>query len=59
MWLWTNSPEQAPDEAEYITIGYKNGDPISINGEDMSPATILETLNKYGNKHGIGRIDIE
>lgn len=58
MWLWTNSPEKAPDEAEYITIGYKNGDPISINGEDMSPATILETLNKYGNKHGIGRIDI-
>ncbi len=58
MWLWTNSPENAPDEAEYISIGYKNGDPISINGEDMSPATILETLNNYGNKHGIGRIDI-
>jgi len=58
MWLWTNSPEQAPDEAEYITISYKNGDPIAINGEEMSPATILETLNQYGNKHGIGRIDI-
>lgn len=58
MWLWTNSPENAPDEKEYITIGYKNGDPISINGKDMSPATILRTLNEYGNKHGIGRIDI-
>ncbi|MCV6608209.1 MAG: argininosuccinate synthase [Campylobacterales bacterium] len=58
MWLWTKSPEEAPDEAEYITIGYKNGDPISINGEEMSPATILKTLNDYGNKHGIGRIDI-
>lgn len=58
MWLWTNSPEKAPDEAEYITISYKNGDPIAINGEEMSPATILETLNNYGNKHGIGRIDI-
>ena len=58
MWLWTTSPEKAPDEAEYITIGYKNGDPISINGEEMSPATILRTLNQYGNKHGIGRIDI-
>eukprot|EP01029_Cantina_marsupialis_P019152 TRINITY_DN44504_c0_g1_i2.p1 TRINITY_DN44504_c0_g1~~TRINITY_DN44504_c0_g1_i2.p1 ORF type:complete len:413 (-),score=106.02 TRINITY_DN44504_c0_g1_i2:2475-3713(-) len=58
MWLWTNSPEEAPDEAEYITIGYKNGDPISINGEEMSPATILKTLNEYGNKHGIGRVDI-
>ncbi len=58
MWLWTVSPEEAPDEAEYITIAYKNGDPISINGEDMSPATILKTLNDYGNKHGIGRLDI-
>lgn len=58
MWLWTTSPENAPDEKEYITIGYKNGDPISINGEEMSPATILRTLNAYGNKHGIGRIDI-
>ena len=58
MWLWTNSPENAPDEKEYITIGYKNGDPVSINGEEMSPATILRTLNEYGNKHGIGRIDI-
>ena len=58
MWLWTNSPEQAPDEAEYITIGYKNGDPISINGEDLSPAKLLEKLNDYGNTHGIGRIDI-
>ncbi len=58
MWLWTNSPENAPDKAEYISIEYKNGDPISINGEKMSPATILATLNEYGNKHGIGRIDI-
>ncbi|PLY06652.1 MAG: argininosuccinate synthase [Arcobacter sp.] len=58
MWLWTTSPENAPDTPEYITIGYKNGDPISINGEEMSPATILKTLNEYGNKHGIGRIDI-
>jgi len=58
MWLWSNSPENAPDEKEYITIGYKNGDPISVNGEAMSPATLLRTLNEYGNKHGIGRIDI-
>jgi argininosuccinate synthase len=58
MWLWTTSPENAPDEAEYITIGYKNGDPISINGEELSPATLLKKLNDYGNKHGIGRLDI-
>ncbi len=58
MWLWTTSPENAPDEAEYITIGYEKGDPVSINGEAMSPATLLKTLNDYGNKHGIGRLDI-
>ncbi|MGB9801988.1 MAG: argininosuccinate synthase, partial [Arcobacter sp.] len=58
MWLWTTSPEKAPDAAEYITIGYKNGDPISINGEELSPATLLKKLNDYGNKHGIGRLDI-
>ncbi len=58
MWLWTNSPEQAPNEPEYITITYKKGDPIAINGEELSPANLLEKLNQYGNKHGIGRIDI-
>ncbi|SHO80745.1 Argininosuccinate synthase [hydrothermal vent metagenome] len=58
MWLWSVSPENAPDKAEYITIDYKKGDPIAINGEEMTPATILRTLNEYGNKHGIGRIDI-
>ena len=58
MWLWTVSPEEAPDQAEYISITYKFGDPVAINGEEMTPATILETLNAYGNKHGIGRIDI-
>ncbi|MBP7769948.1 MAG: argininosuccinate synthase, partial [Aliarcobacter sp.] len=58
MWLWSNSPENAPDEAEYITLSYKNGDPFAINGVDMSPAVLLEKLNEYGNKHGIGRVDI-
>jgi argininosuccinate synthase len=58
MWLWTNSPEEAPDTPEYITIGFKNGDAVSINGQEMTPATILRTLNEYGNKHGIGRVDI-
>jgi argininosuccinate synthase len=58
MWLWTTDPMDAPDEAEYITISYKNGDPIAVNGEEMSPATLLKKLNDYGNKHGIGRVDI-
>jgi argininosuccinate synthase len=58
MWLWTTPPEKAPDEAEYLTITYKNGDPIALNGVEMSPATLLAKLNEYGNKHGIGRVDI-
>ena len=58
MWLWTNSPENAPDVAEYIEIGYAHGDPVTLNGDALSPATMLKTLNELGNKHGIGRIDI-
>ncbi|HIP15427.1 MAG TPA: argininosuccinate synthase [Sulfurimonas autotrophica] len=58
MWLWTTAPQKAPDTPEYIEITYKNGDPIALNGEELSPATMLQTLNEYGNKHGIGRIDI-
>jgi len=58
MWLWSNSPQNAPDEAEYIEIGYKNGDPVTLNGKELSPATMLKTLNELGGKHGIGRVDI-
>ncbi|MBN2894725.1 MAG: argininosuccinate synthase [Campylobacterales bacterium] len=58
MWLWTTAPEDAPDTPEYIEIGYKNGDPITLNGETLSPATMLKTLNTLGGKHGIGRADI-
>ena len=58
MWLWSVSPEKAPDAPEYITISYKNGDPVAINREEMSPATMLTKLNEYGKRHGIGRIDI-
>jgi argininosuccinate synthase (EC 6.3.4.5) len=48
---------QAPNEPEYIEIGFEKGDAVSINGEAMSPATILTKLNEYGKKHGIGRLD--
>lgn len=58
MWLWTTPPELAPDEAEYLTLTYKDGDPVALNGVEMTPATLLEKLNEYGNKHGIGRVDI-
>ncbi|WP_305862275.1 argininosuccinate synthase [Helicobacter cholecystus] len=58
MWRWTTSPLDAPDSAEEITIGFKGGDAIRINGEALSPARLLEKLNILGGKHGIGRLDI-
>ena len=58
MWLWTVSPEKAPDQAEYIELEYTKGDIVAINGQAMSPATVLATLNQLGGKHGIGRLDI-
>lgn len=58
MWLNTKSLEEACDEPEEIEIEFYRGDPISINGENLSPAKILSKLNEYGCKHGIGRVDI-
>jgi len=54
----TGRPEDAPDEAEYIAIGFKRGDAVSLNGEELSPATILTRLNDLGRVHGIGRLDL-
>jgi argininosuccinate synthase len=54
----TNHPEDAPDTPEYITIDFERGDGVAINGEGMSPATLLEKLNEYGKTHGIGRLDL-
>jgi argininosuccinate synthase len=54
----TVNPEDAPNEPEIVEIGFEQGDAISINGEAMSPATILTKLNELGGKHGIGRLDL-
>ena len=54
----TISPEDAPDKATVIEIGFEQGDAVSINGEAMSPATILTALNQYGHDNGIGRLDL-
>ncbi|MGV3490866.1 MAG: argininosuccinate synthase [Devosia sp.] len=54
----TVDPEKAPDQSETIVIGYEKGDPVSINGEKLSPATLLTRLNELGGKHGIGRLDL-
>ncbi len=58
MWRWSVSPEAAPDLAEEITLTYVGGDITAINGEAMSPATVLARLNTLGGAHGIGRADL-
>ena len=52
------SPEQAPDEPTYVTIGFEQGIPVSVNGEKMDGITLIETLNKIGGANGIGLLDI-
>ena len=54
----TISPEDAPDVATVIEIGFEKGDAVSINGEAMSPATLLTALNQYGHDNGVGRLDL-
>ena len=54
----TVSPEDAPDTAEHIKIQFIGGDPVALNGVEMSPATLLTELNRLGGKHGIGRLDL-
>jgi argininosuccinate synthase len=58
MWLWTVSPEKAPNEPTYLDFDYIKGDIVAINGEKMTPATVMEYLNKVGGENGIGRTDI-
>ena len=58
MWRWTVSPEQAPDRPTYLEIGFRKGDVFALDGEEMSPAALLETLNRIGGENGIGRDDI-
>tara|TARA_B100000795_G_scaffold46248_1_gene30378 strand:- start:105 stop:1319 length:1215 start_codon:yes stop_codon:yes gene_type:complete len=58
MWRWTVSPEQAPDEATYMTISYEKGDIVAIDGTSMSPATVIEHLNTVAGANGVGRLDI-
>lgn len=58
MYLLSTSPENAPDEAEYVEIEFESGIPVAINGEQMSPAQIVHCLNVMGGRHGIGRVDL-
>ena len=58
MWRWSVSPEDAPDQPSYLEISFEQGDIVAIDGKPMSPATVLEHLNKVGGDNGIGRDDI-
>ena len=58
MWRWSVSPEQAPDQAEYLDLQFERGDVIALNGTERSPASVLQELNYLGGKHGIGRLDL-
>src|SRR5690349_16672266 len=58
MWRITVSPEKAPNKPEHVTLTYRRGDIVAINGRKLSPARVLETLNRLGGKHGIGRLDL-
>lgn len=58
MWRWSVSPENAPDKPTYITLSYKKGDVVAIDGDALTPAKVLEKLNQLGNENGIGRLDI-
>ncbi|MFZ5883865.1 MAG: argininosuccinate synthase [Chloroflexota bacterium] len=58
MYQISASPESAPDEPEYVEIEFESGTPVAVNGERLSPAKLIETLNAIGGAHGIGRVDL-
>ncbi len=58
MWRWTVSPEKAPDDATYVELDFHQGDVIAVNGESLSPARVMERLNRIGGENGVGRDDI-
>lgn len=55
---WTRDPDQAPDEPAYVVIGFEKGVPVSLDGEELSPATLIGRLNEIAGQHGVGRIDM-
>ncbi len=58
MWLWSVSPEQAPDRPTYVELSFAQGDVVAIDGETLSPGAVLARLNRLGGDNGIGRLDI-
>ena len=58
VWTWTNSPEKAPDEPQFVQLSVNQGEVVAVNGEQMSPFQVLTTLNEIAAPHGVGRVDI-
>ncbi len=58
MFRLTTAPEDAPNAAEYVVVGYDKGDPVSVDGEELGPAALIGRLNELGAKHGVGRVDV-
>jgi argininosuccinate synthase len=58
MYLWTVSPEKAPNKPEYVEIGFEAGVPVSVNGDKLGGVELLTLLNELGSKHGVGRADV-
>ncbi|MGH8723292.1 MAG: argininosuccinate synthase [Burkholderiales bacterium] len=58
MWRITVSPEKAPARPEYVTLQYRKGDIVAVNGRRLTPAKVLSELNRLGGRHGIGRLDM-
>ncbi|MFI2858738.1 argininosuccinate synthase [Paenibacillus sp. JSM ZJ436] len=58
MYLLSVSPEDAPDQAEYLELEFEKGNCVALNGESMNPLQVMEKLNELGGKHGIGRVDM-
>ncbi len=58
MWKLTVDPEDAPNEAQVVTVSFENGNPVAIDGERLSPAQLLARANAIAGKHGVGRVDI-
>ena len=58
VWMLTNSPKDAPDTPADVEIEFDQGTPVAVNGEKLSPASIVETLNILGGEHGVGRVDL-
>ena len=57
-WVWTRSPQDAPDKVETVEIGFEQGTPVSVNGKHMAPIALVELLNEIAARNGVGRIDI-